>query len=120
MSIITRMLKQTAVYWAPSGVDEFGKPTWEEPEEISCRWEDVVEEYIDYKGDKQISAAKVFVGEDVEAMGVLMLGELTDLESGGDPKDNSGAWEIRKFGKIPNFKNTEYLRIAYLGTSTLR
>lgn len=117
MSIITRMLKQTAVYWAPSGVDEFGKPTWEEPEEISCRWEDVAEEYIDSAGDKQLSSAKVFVGEDVEVMGVLMLGELLDLESGSDPKDNSGAWEIRAYKCIPNLKANEFLRIAYLGTT---
>lgn len=120
MSIITKMLKQTAVYWPPTGADEFGQPTWDEPEEIACRWEGVAEEFIDAVGDKQLSAAKVFVGQDVKIQGVLMLGELTDLESGGEPKGNEGAWEILQFSKIPNLKNTEYLRIAYLGMSVRR
>ena len=120
MGIITRMMKQTAVYWAPSTIDEFGKFTWAEPVEIVCRWEDVAEEYIDAEGDRQLSSAKVYVGEDVEVGGVLFLGEITDIESGGDPKDNDGAWEIRKFAQLPNLKNTETLRTAFLGTSIVR
>ena len=109
------MLKQTAVYWAPSGIDDFGRPTWDDPVELDCRWEDVAEEFIDAAGERQLSAAKVFVESDVEVHGVLMLGELTDLESGADPLEHEDAWEILKFAKIPNLRATEYLRTAFLG-----
>jgi hypothetical protein len=115
MSLITRMRKQTAVYWAPIGYDNTGHPEWDDPIEIDCRWEDVTEEFIDPTGTRFFSTAKVYVDQDVELGGVLMLGELDDLESGSDPKANEGAWEIKRFEKLPNLRNTENLRTALLG-----
>ena len=41
MSIITRMRKQDAVYWAYSGLDEFGQVEVGDPAEIKVRWEDI-------------------------------------------------------------------------------
>ena len=121
MSIITRMLKQTCVYWplasAESGglaYDDYGQPVVTDPIEITCRWEDVNEEFLDATGTKQMSRAVVYVDRDVSLGGILMLGELTDITDEDNPKENDGAWEIRKFDKLPNFRATEYLRTAYL------
>ena len=114
MSIITKMLKETGVYWSPLGTDAYGQPTYNSPIEISVRWQDVTEEFLDPDGETQIARSKVFVGQDVVLRGVLFLGLLTDLTSTTDPKANIGAWEIRLFKRIPNFKATEWLRIALL------
>lgn len=120
MSIISRMRKQTAVYWPldiESGGDKFddyGQPVLSDPIEIKCRWEDVSEEFIGSDGTRQISNAKVYVDRDVDVGGVLMLGTLLDVSSADNPKGNIGAFEIRKFEKIPNLKATEFLRTAYL------
>jgi len=121
MSIITRMLKQTCVYWAlassESGglaYDDYGQPVVTDPVEIECRWEDVNEEFIDATGTKQTSRAKVYVSQDVDVGGILMLGELTDITDDDNPKENDGAWEIRKFDKLPNLRVTEFLRTAFL------
>ncbi len=122
MSLITRMLKQTAVYWPLAAMesaggdsfDNYGQPLVTDPLEISVRWEDRAEEFLDAKGARVLSNAVVFVSQDVDIGGVLMLGELTDITDADVPKENENAWEIKRFDKIPNLRNTEFLRTAYL------
>jgi len=119
MSIITRRLKQTAVYWAMNSgadaFDEFGQPQYEDPIEIDCRWEVVTVEFLGPQGTQELSNARVGVGQDVEVGGVLMLGELTDIDSSLTvPKQNDETYEIRRFEKLPNLKTTEFLRTVYM------
>ena len=120
-SLITTMRRQTAVYWATQrtesggfAFDEYGLPQWTDPVEIECRWDDLSEQFIDAVGTLQVSRSLVYVDRDMIPGEVLFLGELTDLTSEDDPKSNEGAWEIRKFERNPNLRNTEMLRTAYL------
>lgn len=116
MRIITKMLKQKAVYWAPASpkFDDYGQPNISTPVEIDCRWEDVGEEFLDGGGTLQLSMAKVFVGIDVVVGGLLMLGELSSSVDEDNPKNNDGVWEIRRFEKLPTLKATQFLRTCYL------
>ena len=121
MGIIARMRKQTAVYWplasSDSGGDDFddyGQPVVTDPIEISCRWEDVAEEFIDAKGTRQVSKSTVYVDQDVDVGGILMLGTEDDITDSTNIKENEGAWEIRRFDKLPNLRATEFLRTAWL------
>ncbi len=121
MSIIKRMRKQTAVYWAMAAsesagedFDDHGQPQWASPVEIKCRWEDVSKEFVDPKGTTRVSRSIVYADRDLVVGGVLMLGELTDVDEEENVLENDGAWEIRRFDKIPNLKATEFLRMAYL------
>lgn len=113
MSIITRMRKQSAVYWPPTGADEYGHPTFGTAVAVSCRWEDKSEEFVDDKGERQVSNAVVYVDQDMVPGGWLWLGSLGDESDSGDPIA-SGAHEIRKFEKVPNLKATEHLRTVML------
>ncbi len=116
MGIIKRMRKQKAVWWPLAAVeyDNYGQPVATTPVEIKVRWEDVSEEFLDAKGTVQLSRARVFVDRDVEVGGVLMLGELDSGVDENNPKENDNAWEIRRVEKLPNLRNTEYLRTCYL------
>jgi len=121
MSIITRMLKMTCVWWPLASSESggiakgvYGETLYSDPLEISCRWEDRSEEYLNDKDEVQISNAVVYVDRDVVKGGVLMLGELTDITNDSSPLGNLNAWKIQKFEKLPNLKVTEYLRTAYL------
>ena len=75
---------------------------------------EAIEEFLDAGGTKILSNAVVYVDRDVDVGGVLMLGELTDITDETNVKENDGAWEIKRYDKLPNLKNTEYLRTAYL------
>lgn len=114
MGIITKMRKQTAVYWPPLEADEYGKPTYDDPVEVTCRWEDTQKLFVTPQGSTETCASIVYVDRDVEVGGVLLLGSLDSDINESDPKANEGASEIRQFSKIPNIRNTELLRVAYL------
>ena len=121
MSIITRMRKQTAVYWAlasneSGGIayDDYGRPQHTDPVEVTCRWEGVNEEFLDSQGARQMSRAIVYVPQDMVEGEILMLGELTDITDETNLKENDNAWEIRRFDKLPTLRATEYLRTCYL------
>lgn len=121
MSLISGMRRQTAVYWALEGeessgdnFDEFGQPQYTTPIEISVRWEARTEEFLDAKGTRILSNAIVYVDRDVDIAGVLMLGELTDITNQKIPKENDDAWEIKRYEKLPNLRNTEILRTVFL------
>lgn len=108
------MLKQKAVYWAPTGTDRFGKKSYATGIEIKCRWEDVTEQFLDQQGQMVISKAKVYVDRDVVIFGFLWLGTLAEATSTTDPLKNKGAREIQAFAKLPNLKAREFLRTAML------
>ncbi len=116
MRIITKMLKQVAVYWQLSSLefDNYGQPIPTSPVEIKVRWEDVGEQFLDEKGTMQLSRAKVFVDRDVEVGGVLMLGGLESYTDEDNPKENENAWEIRRFEKLPTLSAKQFLRTVYL------
>jgi len=114
MSIITKVLKQTCVYWAPTGFDEFGQRQYGAAVELKCRWTDVMKEVVAPDGTMVISKSEVMVSTDVKTGGVLKFGELDEVHYINEPTRNEGAYPIIQFAKVPNFKCTEYVRSAYL------
>lgn len=115
MSLITRMRKQKAVYWGSPTPDGTGDYTFATAVEIDCRWEDTQKLIRDSQGKEIVATAKVYVDRDVVVGGFLKLGTLVSLASDHtNPRLIEGAQEIRSFGKLPNFKVTEYLRTAWL------
>lgn len=115
MSLILEMLEfQIAAYWALTGIDREGQPTYASPIDISVRWEEVRMEFISADRERLVSRARVYVDQDVTLKGVLLLGGIltgTDLD---DPKNNDRAWEIRHFERLPNLCQDEFLRTVFL------
>lgn len=112
--VAVKVMQQVAVYWEITGVDEFGKPTYQDAIEISCRWEDVQEVFITANGEKAISKAQLIVDRDLKNESVIFLGLASDLTDILVPKNNDGAWEIRWYGKLPDFKGKKFLREVML------
>ncbi len=113
MSFITRLRKQKAVYWRRTQVDRFGKSVFAEPVEIPCRWDDINEEFLNVKGEKQSSKSLVYVGVEMKPGDRLMVGGLAS-DTPIDPLNTTESFEVRRFDKIPNIKATEFLHVAYL------
>lgn len=110
MGIITRMLKQDAVYWPPASRDKYGRPGVGTPVAIRCRKEDINLQFTDLRGELRVSNAMFYVSRDVELGGYLWLGELADAPS--DPREHQGAYEIKQFMTIPKLNMRETLRQA--------
>lgn len=127
-AFITRNLSQTAVYWGGPVQDGYGDFTYDDPVEISCRWEDKQQILGTITGNQilgfqSVSRAVVYVDQDLDEDGMLMLGELTDIEdsegdsSGSyyDPRQLNNAYIIKRFEKTPVLgSSTEFLRRAFL------
>ena len=115
MSIISRMRKQTACWWEQTAaIDDYGNTGFNAPIEISCRWVDKREEFIDPDGDKQLSKSIVYVDRDMKIGDYLILDSLSNIATPADPESNVGAFQIRGWENLPNFKATEFLKTAFL------
>ncbi len=117
---IIRACTQTVVYWGSPSPDGYGSNTFATAIEILCRWEDRTGTFVSNRGEQTYSKAHVYTLQDVDENGFLYLGELDDIaDSSGDPvadpKIVEGAWEIKRFDKIPSLgSTTEFVRKAYL------
>ena len=107
---LTKNLKQTITYWGNPVSDGWGGSTFDSPVTITGRWEDKQELFRDAEGQEVLSHALVFLSQDVEIKEYLYLG--TSAEA--NPKNVSGAREIRSFRKIPNLKATAFMRKVWL------
>lgn len=115
MSLLDRMMKyQTAVVWPTNGFDGNGQPTYNDPIEVNCRWEDKQEEFISKDLVRQLSVAIVYVDRDILVGSMIRLGQLTDLTDQSIPKNNTRTFEVRSFDSSPNFRHNQNLRKAYL------
>lgn len=115
--LISKMRKQVAVYWSSPVEDGYGGATFADPAEITVRWEQKQELFIDRFGNEVRSNAVVYVGQDVDLGGYLYLGELTDLDSTViTPEDvtTGSVYEIRGFAKSPTIAGTKFVRKAWL------
>jgi len=113
---LKRFTKQMAIYWAKSDPshDNYGKPLYETPVEIDCRWEDTNELYVDSQGEQQTSSCTIMTLIDVMVGGFLMLGSLDSIIDTEHPGQNEGAWEIKSFTKVPDRKAKKFVRTAYV------
>lgn len=118
MGLLSGVLRQKATYWAPTSgsYDKYGKQQRTTGVEIACRWEDVAEEFIQPDGTKAVSRSKVFMKEDLEVGGLLILLPLADTEDSSFPSDprEAGALNIRSVAKTPNLRASEFVRVVYL------
>lgn len=114
MPPMTWMLKQKAVYWPPGLPGDDGQPTYEEPVEVRCRWDDIATEIRDYRERTVISNTTVMVDREMAPGGVLWQGELQYIQSQTEPFENTKAFEILKFAIVPQIDAKKALYMAML------
>lgn len=114
MSLIVTMRQQKAVWWKRLTPNEEGEFTYDAPVEIDCRWEDVAQEFMNSKGQKEMSKATVYVDRLMEVGDRLKEGAI-DSNTTVSPLTDNDAFEIQRFDKMPNRRNTETLLTAILG-----
>lgn len=120
-SYLNKFLKQTFVYWAFSARDGFGGATFVAPVEINGRREHKSKMFTDSSGQRFESSHVTYLGQDVAENDWLFLGELTDIASAIDetnPKNVTGALEVKAFSKIPTLRADKFQRVAFHTSAT--
>lgn len=105
-----RNLLQTCTYWAQTGLNMSGKGTFATPVQLACRWEDVALLFLDKRGQEATSKSRVFLAQDIDIQGYLMLG----TTSTADPTTLPEAWEVRSLKSTPDLRNLKNLYVAML------
>ena len=113
MSIISKIRKQTCVHFAKTGFDVFGKVTYSSAVEISCRWENGAERYMDQQGETAISTALIYTEDVMQIEDVLVLSSLAAITDTSNPLNNTGAVVVKQISSTPNIRATETLHMAY-------
>lgn len=116
------MCAQTCVYWGNPQTDGRGGYTFDVPVEIPCRWEDkdqIMGTQVggEVTGNILLSRSVVFVLQDVDELGYMYLGRLSDLtaQQQANPKLKESAYCIKRFEKTPALGSTTiFLRKAFL------
>lgn len=101
---------QIATYWASPVSDGLGGNTYSPPVILKVRWEERQEEFIDSRGETQVSNAVVWTSEEVSIRGCLALGEYSDF----DPTKVLGANRILQTRAIPALTSGQVERRAFL------
>jgi hypothetical protein len=109
-------LTETAVYWGNPVSDGAGGRTFDDPIELTVRWEGKQELFRDAAGKERMSRAIVYVSQAVDLDAYLYLGTLDDLSSAeeGDPFQVATAWPIRMVDDISSLDGAKRVRTAWL------
>lgn len=108
------MRRQKAVYWKKISEDQYSTPSFADPVEVKCRWEDTLLDYRYAQGALSGSQSNVYVDREMFTGDFLMEGAI-ESDTPESPVSSPKAYEIIAFEKIPNLKVTETLYIAHLG-----
>ena len=110
MTWTTDNLRETVTYWAPSGVDNTGDPTFAAPVSIKSKWEDRTELFIDDAGRETRSRSVVYVDTDLVKGGYLFRG----ISSTANPLTVDDTFMIKDYKKVSDFEVTNHERRAML------
>lgn len=109
---ITWPCVQKATYWPKTGVDRFGQSQWGTAIEISCRWDEEIQEIINPQGKTLVSKAVVIVDRSIQS-GALAKSKLADVPDTSNPFKSSG-WEVLGYRETPDLLGAECLYEVFL------
>lgn len=118
-SVVEKFCVQTAVYWGNPTPDGDGGMTYNDPVEVSVRWDDKFYVLETDEGKRIEIDAVVLVTTDLVMEGMMYLGTLESIEESGgtypDPEDVEGSYEIKGREKVyMPFSTTDSVRQVYL------
>lgn len=113
MGIITKVQRQSMVYWPYTGADLFGQPTYGTPVQMTCRWDDYVKQVFNTEGSPVFSKIELITRTRLQPKGLVWKGSLALFTADLRPDVSEGVHEIIAASSTPNFRNTETLYEAW-------
>lgn len=94
MRIISECQKDTLVYWAYAGADEYGQPLYALPVQMKCRWDECIKQVFNLDGSPVFSKIELITQSRLEPKGYVMKGRLGGALNTTNPRANDNAHEI--------------------------
>lgn len=112
---LSRLLNQTLVYWVAGGDDRHGNPSWSTGVNLTCRWQERAELFVNENGEEEMASAVVYLdGADTVALdGRMYLGDVADLASSADPVSVQ-AYRVASIQSTPSIDAAQSLQKVLL------
>jgi len=109
-------LKQKAVYWGPATPGGYGTDVFPAPVEMTVRWDDDMQDFINDIGEVKKSSAVILTATAVELKSLFRLGTLASIPPAelDDPTHASGVVRVRQIKKYANKKGTVIMWAVYI------
>lgn len=121
IGIAKSFLRQEAVWWkrrrkdnGDEMNDRNGKPLFDLPISLKCRWDGKRAKIVRSNGEETISKASVLVDRVVGEGDLLKLGPLENVQHVQTPWEEEGAYEVLLFEDIPELNPKKRVWIATL------
>jgi hypothetical protein len=116
--VLAKFTNQNLVYWQKTGADTFGKPTYADPVEIRCRWEDRRSERLRPDGRFVATTAYILIGVPLIVGSLVFLGTLADWQAlptyPNLPTNLQGGREVMDLKTTPDIKAQGNVYEAFL------
>lgn len=93
---------QSAIYWERLSYDSYGQPTYKNPVQIPCRWDDSIKQNVSPNSASQGIDATLFVSQPIVVGSYMWKGTMSQLPSTGPIPD---VMEVTYYSGIPDLKN---------------
>jgi hypothetical protein len=114
MQIISKVQRDYLIYWAYSGANRYGEPTYAAPVQMKCRWDDCRKQVFMEDGSPVFTKIELITATALAVKGLVKKGRLTASIDQAVPKNNADVHEIVQAEITPMFTNrTVYLYEAY-------
>jgi hypothetical protein len=104
MRIIREVQKDTMVYWAYTGADRYGQPTYAAPVQMTCRWDEAIKQVFAEDGSPVFSKIELITQSRLQPKGMVRKGTVASLTSPTVPKSNTGVHEVIMVEETPMLK----------------
>lgn len=101
MRIIAECQKDRLIYWEYSGADEYGQPTYSNPKQLTCRWDDCQKQVFAEDGSPVFSKIELIVPQALKLKSLVKKGQLTGSINQSNPRANDGVHEILMVEETP-------------------
>ena len=113
MSLITRSQKQTLTYWAYTGSDRYGQPTYGPPVQMTCRWDEMIKQVFSSDGSPVFSSIELITRVRLAPKGLVRIGRIPTGGTTPAPRTYVDVYEVIATSFTPNLRNTETLYEAW-------
>ncbi len=111
MTQVSRNLREDITHWPLTGTDGYGGFTYGAPVKLKGRWEDKTVLFLNDDNEEVVSAAIVYLENDIVSGDYLGQGDFTAT---ADPTTIAGPRRIRQRQKTTDLRNLLAIRKAFL------
>lgn len=104
MRIIKECQKDRLTYWAYSGADEYGQPTYANPVTMTCRWDEAQKQVFAEDGSPVFSKIELITERKLLLKSLVRKGQLTVHQHQQAPRTLDGVHEILMVEETPMLK----------------